>query len=542
MFEQAYKPKVLRNWEVPKIYNDKPRRRSGRTQIIANDRGHLLPGVPKAKGSPWGSFIGTWHLPKKIDRKTADELNGSFTKRLTCEEKRKPQEKLEEEEEVKEESKTIEEEKAIEEIKTEVPPQEIKEEANKENTYPYVPGDLTDAPYRPPSHEILSQNRFNPAETPPKGYPRYRDDFSKPLQIEKPLTRNEVETEYQNHKTMSEEFYSPKSRVKPRSKPPSPIIAAIKNFQLAKKLHRENLEHDPLPDTITNSKYRHLQMQRCHEPGLALENENFATGVGWKGYPGFGPTRCTKLKVYRPKTCGFEPKKNDGRPSSVTSFDLKWRFIRRRKVSPIELAICWDLSPENPHDEPKPTPHIDGSNGSLAPAVFSLVHTPKEEEEELFEKLEGPHERDLKKRAKSAYNLNGCLHDEGGSLHQSTPNLSEEKKVKSSCVACEMRNVSLKDKRNKNKDDYKMAFKAGVPQKCVSNTSYRNARFNFQVPKQKDPYSPKNYAIRSLAPPFSLQKDKRQDYPEHWRLATVYQHSYKPIYARKRPLLDTVFK
>lgn len=109
-------------------------------------------------------------------------------------------------------------------------------------------------------------------------------------------------------------------------------------------------------------------------------------------------------------------------------------------------------------------------------------------------------------------------------------------------MACELKNVSLKDERPK-KDEFKMAFKAGVPQKYVSNTScYKNARFNFNVPKPKDPYSNKNYAICSLAPPFSLQKDKRQDYPEHWRLATVYQHSYKPIHARKRPLLATVFK
>lgn len=461
---------------------------------------------------------------------------------------------------------------------------------NKENTCPYIPGDFTDDKYRLPSHEILSQNQDKPVL---KGYPRYRDDFSKPLpEIENTiLDRNEVEKEYQNHKAMAEAIYASKESVKIK-KPPSPIIAAIKNFQLAKKLHRENLEHDPLPDTITNLKYRKLQMQRSDkDPGLALNNENFATGVGWKGYPGYGPTRCTKLKVYRPKTCGHVDRpesKNDGRPSSVTSFDLKWRFIRRRKVSPIELAICWDLTPDNPSDEPKRTPHIDGSNGSLAPAVFSLVHTPKEDSRKnsvdsgpIFEKgpERNPHDKDFvldrpktsyhdskrqsrdsshsgeslaSKRAKSAYNLNkdeekrNCLHcEEVKSIHQSTPNLSEcgDKKIKNSrmCMACEIKNVSLKDKTTK-KDEYKMAFKAGVPHKCVSNTSYRNARFNFHVPKQKDPYSPKNYAIRSLAPPFSLQKDKRQDYPEHWRLATVYQHSYKPIHARKRPLLATVFK
>lgn len=411
-----------------------------------------------------------------------------------------------------------------------------------------------------------------------------------------------------------------------RKKVSSPIVAAIKNFQLAKKLHKDNLEHDPLPDTITNSFYKKMQMLRNQnkDPGLALNEENFATGVGWKGYPGYGPTRCTKLKVYRPKTSvpkNLSDAANE-RPNSVNSFDLKWRFIRQRKVTPMELAIYWDLTPENPQDEPKRTPHIDGSNGSLAPAVFTLVPSPKEESKEnsrkssvdknnggyncgtLFEKrpIKGCDEKDFildrpktsgnfekrrfsrdsiksgdsnaAKRAKSAYNINKTNKiDEGGNEtcsnccektenllennrnvhHQSTPNLSEcgsNKKLPISrqCVSCELKKISLRDAQsNRNKNEYKMAFKAGVPQNYVSNNrlacyNRNNARRNFKVPKQKDPYCDRNYAIRSLAPPFSLQKDKRQDYPEHWRLATVYQHSYKPIHTRKRSLLATVFK
>ncbi|XP_077742892.1 protein Flattop isoform X1 [Canis aureus] len=38
----------------------------GYTQIIANDRGHLLPSVPRSKESPWGSFMGTWQMPLKV--------------------------------------------------------------------------------------------------------------------------------------------------------------------------------------------------------------------------------------------------------------------------------------------------------------------------------------------------------------------------------------------------------------------------------------------------------------------------------------------
>ncbi|KAH0819807.1 hypothetical protein GEV33_002985 [Tenebrio molitor] len=597
-FEQAYKPRVLRNWEVPKRYNDKPKRRTGRTEVISNDRGHLLPGVPKSKSSPWGSFMGTWHFPKKIDRKTADELNGTV-KNPTCEEKRQAKELRQKLEQIVEENeKKVEQVEATEgEVAQEAQENQIEEveerDGDKENTRPYVPGDVTDPQHRLSNHQVLAESRYGDDRPSRTGYPRYRDDFSSRQlpQIDNKINRDEVEEECQRHKAMAEASYRDGVR-SCKKKQPSAILAAIKNFQLAKKLHRENLEHDPLPDTITNLKYRQLQMQRSgKEPGLALKDDNFATGVGWKGYPGYGPTRCTKMKVYRPKTCGHGDNhevKNDGRPSSVTSFDRKWRFIRQRKVSPIELAICWDLTPENPNDEPKRTPHIDGSNGSLAPAVFSLVHTPKEEEEStgtvdsgpVFEKrpVKDPRDKDFvldrpktslpqdqkrrtsgessksggslgKKRAKSAYNLDeeeeerkSCSNCSQNEVHQSTPNLSDKKgKHSRMCMACEMRNVSLKDRRAKN--EYKMAFKAGVPQKCVSRPSYnRIARCNFNVPKQKDPYSPKNYAIRSLAPPFSLQKDKRQDYPEHWRLATVYQHSYKPIHTRKRPLLATVFK
>lgn len=379
------------------------------------------------------------------------------------------------------------------------------------------------------------------------------------------------------------------------------------------------------------------------------------------------------MKVFRPKTCGYRKASPD--EEELSHFDRKWRFIRQSKVTPMDLAICWDMTPQDPEDEPKRPIHIDGSNGSAAPAVFSLVHTPKDGEEDtpkcdgihgcgpLFENStketadkeyffhrskyaplgskqgslksdsssidkmpkkafiheevdksstksehsekraksahpirQGTHssnsvksdESEIKRRAisanprnitdkysihskeslshltnrvKSAYNLhemkkrsskikecnNNDIHNH---IHHSTPNLSEQPQCVHKncckhlsrlthnrlCVACEMKNVSLTEKRPKT--EYKMAFKAGVPQKNVS----RCYNYVLKVPKQKIPYKFKNYVIDSLAPPFSLQKVRRQEYPEHWRLATVYQHSYKPIHARNRPFMQTVFK
>nr|CAH7760882.1 unnamed protein product [Callosobruchus chinensis] len=385
---------------------------------------------------------------------------------------------------------------------------------------------------------------------------------------------------------MKQATYRPKTTgsTKERlSKLSSPILNAISNFSLAKKLHRENLEHRPLPDTVTDAAYKKLQMQRAEEPGLALEEECNVTGIGYKGYPGYGPTRCTKLKVYRPKSCAPKPKEDD--LDAITSFDRRWRFIRQRKVSPMDLAICWDLTPVDPNDEPKPPPHIDGSNGSVAPAVFTLVHTPKEDEEKrkdeencdgihgcgpmfehtdkgedskdyFFHRTKSPrdsvHENTrrssessgAKSRAKSAYNVNPesslrsraksatNVHEiekrsnsrsnsksscSSNNVYKSTPNLNNNDDTRCNgvncrkkqrmlfnkyCMACELKKNPLKDTRPK--ADYKMAFKAGVPQKTKACN--------------------------------------REEYPEQFRLATVYQHSYKPIVARKRPLMQTVFK
>lgn len=382
---------------------------------------------------------------------------------------------------------------------------------------------------------------------------------------------------------------------------PPEIIDAIANFNLAKKLHSENLEHEPLPDMLTDALYRKLQMQKYgKDPGLALEDSPRVTGIGWKGYPGYGPTRCTKLKVFRPKTAmqGKQEEKRDGRPNSVSSFDKRWRFIKQNKVTPIELAICWDLAPVDAADEPKPPTHIDGSNGSLAPAVFSLVHTPKGDEkddisskssrktssvsskcncEPLFENLpkndttnealpfldraktartnqSRSSNSSKKSRARSACDLQ--QHDNNNNstlkkndINKSSPNLHNANQANRHikkwphsrfCTACEMRNLKVKEKP---KPEYKMAFKAGIPQPQRSVSTVEKTKLFIKIPRPKDPYRKRNYCINSLAPPFSLQKDRKQGgYPDHWRLATVYQQSYKPIHTRKRPLINSVFK
>ncbi|CAG9823157.1 unnamed protein product [Phaedon cochleariae] len=74
-YESAFRPRALKNWEVPNLFCDRPLQRSGKTKIIANSRGHILPGIVRPQCNPWGDFVGTWSMPKYISRKMADVLN-----------------------------------------------------------------------------------------------------------------------------------------------------------------------------------------------------------------------------------------------------------------------------------------------------------------------------------------------------------------------------------------------------------------------------------------------------------------------------------
>lgn len=152
---------------------------------------------------------------------------------------------------------------------------------------------MTEEQHRPSSYDKL-KNPEPELQTPQ--YPKYRNDFSCPERSEPQKSLNEQVNEVlENMVTKQNDDQS--SYKSGSNRMMSPIIDAISNFNLAKKLHKENLEHDPLPDTITDSIYRKLQMQRHldKDPGLMLDDKNFACAVGWKGYPGYGPNRCVLL-------------------------------------------------------------------------------------------------------------------------------------------------------------------------------------------------------------------------------------------------------
>ncbi|KAF6199862.1 hypothetical protein GE061_006160 [Apolygus lucorum] len=416
--------------------------------------------------------------------------------------------------------------------------------------------------------------------------------------------------------------------------------------QYAKGLAQDNLKHQPLPDTVTQHAYKSLQMKRDKCPGLAIPEVPKAAAVGAQKYVSPGPTQCSKMMVYRPKTAG------DKVPSPEPIVDPP-RFSRKKDLGPIDLAICWDLVLDKT-DEPKKPIHIDGSTDAAGPSVFTLVKrlpsddgspTMEREAQKSGKHLVGvkkgwdekpvnpsavmdiinnnadvtdkvgktrPHSsrknsskgsgHGSKRRSASSVreslgslenrnpnipvcNGSHCGTDKnsgsGGSIkdalkasfdssfdseklsklkhHRSSPNLSsvgiENSKSKQKmlfsrpCMACETKDPKTLGHDKRPKSDYKMAFKAGIPNnnsnhsnKSDSTGSRPHTAKHLSVPKPRTPYAKRSYSINTLAPPFSLWPGTTgMDYPEHWRLASVYQHSYKPLESRKKPLLQGVY-
>lgn len=306
----------------------------------------------------------------------------------------------------------------------------------------------------------------------------------------------------------------------------------------------------------------------------------------------------------------------------------------------MDLAICWDYHPKNPKDEPKRPKHIDGSNGSAAPAVFTLIKTPRTPDKietsgrtgGIFTNTFGEpgfFDKDiLRKQAaftqKSKSDLkcscgtspinfnndnpktNNVVRENSGSIkneerYKSSPNLSQlavtdhvlsSREMKNSyhlnnekwCKQNRVHTCSKYNNKSKhvvnnshvkvvntNLNRHKSNHQSQIyPQKITKsndkinhkrNTSKNNLQGSdsgcstmsssiscptkvLHVPKPRHPYSKKNYNIDTLVPPFTCYKGGagQGGYPEHWRLATIYQHSYKPIEQRKASLMETVFK
>jgi len=70
-FDDAFRPKRLLNWETPRWDPEKPFRdpfNFTKTDIVVNEKGHLLPGVHRADRNPWNNYVGTNDMPAVITK------------------------------------------------------------------------------------------------------------------------------------------------------------------------------------------------------------------------------------------------------------------------------------------------------------------------------------------------------------------------------------------------------------------------------------------------------------------------------------------
>ncbi|CAG9788060.1 unnamed protein product [Diatraea saccharalis] len=665
-FNRESTPKRLGNWQVPRWAPTRARPVEMRPdpKPICDDNGHFLPGAPRGTSRCFGHFTGTWELPRKITRKVAEELAkeppdhrfpdwlnlrvqrpkaaAAARTRTTKRGKAKKDDSaaLQDEQtfrdldlnkiETQDIRKKDDEGQSELNIEKEDNPLtlEPKKQPVDENGYgPYVPGTLTEPDKRHDSHDLLVKEAVEQIHGPQEN------------EVDK-FWRKVAENATQHDSDQDNMKY------KKSATPKLPYVNVSQNFQFAKKMHVGNLEHQPLPDTLG---YRNLTKIAEHRDSDIIVKPY---AIGWKGYGASGPTCCTKMRVHRPKTCDtkkVENEKCDHKRPSTSGPNLGDQL--KKPLSLMDLAICWDFRPDDPKQEPKPPKHIDGSNGSKAPAVFTMVHTPKEETVEdttrhanpifsqnrvgedmgrhpvpYFEKdmtkdkrrnscdvqycpqHNNPSEKGSKSssRKSSAHSIkktecdgvHGCgtpsetsrkssrdrpdklepIKDAWntksnknndkydinrnrnslesyektplaqGKLNQSSPSESRSGRSPKQSISSGNRHKTCLPcnekipQEAKSKEDYKFAFKAGNPNSVHSVTNSTDSK-GVKIPKMRHPYTKKSYTIPTLAPPFSIWRDANASgYPEHWRLASVYQHAYKPPEQRRKPLIESVYQ
>lgn len=424
----------------------------------------------------------------------------------------------------------------------------------------------------------------------------------------------------------------------------------------ADRRYREDAHrHQGLPDTIEDAVYRSLQTKRYKHPGLGLEGcWPECSAVAYKSFNDPGPTQCSKLRVYRPKTsssagdaAGARKELSTGRrrgtggephsPRPKTSVPV----ITAQQLTDIKLALCWDLDATD-WDRPAAFHEVHGGadgNGKLPPAappqngssaVMGFVQAAPTERRDVVPEARRTQTRECLPKNR---NLSAVMElipnkDRGGrgpsaetersgvvaaadrtalsdKLPPPPPSSSSSCRSKSGSAAADGaktrgkpaaaddRNGGFDDVRSRRRrrrrrslddaaenepknhrqpprqalrpclacDDpdaaaaancgrkeprecghYKMAFKAGVPVSTpVRNRAGRHQQL--KVPKPRTTNSDKKkYVIGTLLPPFSMWPGTTaRDYPEHWRLTSVYRQAFKPLELRKQPFLQTIY-
>ncbi|XP_060835329.1 uncharacterized protein LOC132918212 isoform X2 [Rhopalosiphum padi] len=374
-FDKAYQPTRLGNWEVPKWHLNRPKGRSTVTKVIANDRGHLLPGVQKTDQKHWaGLYLGTYQLPKRISKEIATELSGPKCQTWMKRSYHHPfiDRSQRNKTENGENNNKLEQINANKEQRQ----QPLANEDTDRDSIKSIKSAVSDM--RAPNICRINTIR-NCASADGRG----------PLNSTTDVNGGSDECDSGGTRRTIRQRETVGGGAKTPSSPAlSRISASCGHLQTAGvddedarppaagcqegptgRRYGDAQRHHGLPDAIEDAVYRSLQTKRHKHPGLGLNGcWPKCSAVAYKSFNDPGPTQCSKLRVYRPKTSSSSTPADDS--------DEKKDPARRRNKNPsrpktcgpvmtaqqltdIKLALCWDLDapfdrnrPPRPPDEP----------------------------------------------------------------------------------------------------------------------------------------------------------------------------------------------
>ncbi|XP_003246417.2 uncharacterized protein LOC100572662 isoform X2 [Acyrthosiphon pisum] len=396
-FDKAYQPTRLGNWEVPKWHLNRPKGRSTVTKVIANDRGHLLPGVQKTDQKHWaGLYLGTYQLPKRISKEIATELSGpkcqtwmkrSYHHPFIDRSQRNKTEKGENNNKLE-----------LINANKEQRQQPIANEEADRDSIKSVKSAVSDMPAPNVSRIETVRNCASADGRGPLNSTADDDDCDSGSA----------------HRTRQRGAVDGGGAKTPSSPALSRISASCGQLQVAGaedddgarpqvasnelptgRRYGDAQRHHGLPDAIEDAVYRSLQTKRHKHPGLGLNGcWPKCSAVAYKSFNDPGPTQCSKLRVYRPKTSSSSPppssaddgngekkdparrrNKNPSRPKTCGP------VMTAQQLTDIKLALCWDL--DAPFDRNRPPRPPD------EPAVFHKVRQQLQTQQQMQQPCAG---------------------------------------------------------------------------------------------------------------------------------------------------------
>ncbi|XP_066599524.1 uncharacterized protein [Prorops nasuta] len=241
-------------------------------------------------------------------------------------------------------------------------------------------------------------------------------------------------------------------------------------FGIAKKRHADNLRHQVLPDRVDDSIFKNpakFLSCNCQSRLEAVES---------------------RLK----------------RKDQKVPFSLVPALGCKEPKTKMDLAICWE-TPVNPLYEP--IADSTENDTGVAPAIFSLV-----KETTSSAKLvprSGKYEREADETCCSKIKCENA----NGDIFENDQACS----CNCNCLTKHFKSMEISGKNEK------------AVRRCVAcGNGRKNTLTKYNVTRPRTPFAKRKFSINSLSPPFSITNGCRDtDYPEHWRLMSIYQQSYR---------------